>query len=377
MTGDRKIPRRTEHRYSVESYAAAPGKNPAGLCPICLAMFALIVAACGTLEVGLESAPVSSGTAWAVYTDWTYGVSLHYPAHWQPVEGYWGRYAGPDGFFQLSAISGEEQTLNEVCRREAYHKLSPYGSQPKVENVRLRNLTACRILPSDDQPANMNGQAAMIFAYPQPVQVNEDLYHFLALWADKDHLQEIAQTVRFIAPEPLVLFSDPVLGIAFDIPSTWRVDSHPGAGAQFTLQTDGVTQGILTLSVLSEESTTLERALDEVRRGAWGPFIRTVQSTTLGEFPALRVEMMPEGDRPSVVWLIVSPSGRAVSLIPRADPALVEAVLATLRAVPTSRSSSGSALPSSSPRHLADRPISRGSTWLSFPEPVSGQGGKS
>lgn len=334
MTGDGKKPRRTEHRCSAESHATAPGKSPAGLYPVCLAVFALLLAACGTLEVGLESASVSSGTAWAVYTDWTYGVSLRYPAHWQPVEGYQGRYAGPDGFFQLSAIFGEGQTLNEVCRREAYHKLSPYGSQPKVGNIRLRNLTACRILPSDDQPANMSGQAAMIFAYPQPVQINEDLYHFLVLWADKDHLQEIAQTVRFIAPEPLVLFSDPVLGITLDIPSTWQVDSHPGAEAQFTLQTDGVTQGILTLSVLSEESTTLELALDEVRRGAWGPFIRTVRSTTLGEFPALRVEMTPEGDRPSVVWLIVSPSGRAVGFIPRGDAAIAEAVLATLRAAP-------------------------------------------
>lgn len=180
----------------------------------------------------------------------------------------------------------------------------------------------------------MDYQAAMIFLYPQPVGIGRDLYHFLILRADKDHIQEIGETLRFTVPEPTTLFSDPVLGIAFDIPATWQVDGHPGAEAQFTVKDEtGITQGVLTLAVLSDESTTLDLALDEARRGAWGPFIRDVQPTTLGEFPALRVEMTPEGDRPPVVWLIVSPSGRAVGFIPRGDPALVEAALVTLRAI--------------------------------------------
>ncbi|MCX7682240.1 MAG: hypothetical protein N2508_09820 [Anaerolineae bacterium] len=300
----------------------------------------VLLAACGTLEVGIETTPtpsvtgVSHHTAWSEYSDPVYRVSLWYPAHWQPVEGYQARYGGPDGFFQVSAISGTGRTLNEVCRSEAYHKLLPYGSQPEVKNIHLQGLAACWILPSTDQPAEMNRQAALIFAYPQPVPIGDDLYHFLVLWADKDHLQKIAQTVRFFVPEPTTLFSDPVLGLAFDIPTTWQVDSRPGAEAQFTVQAEGVARGVLTLSVLSAESTTLELALGEVRRGAWGPFIRDVQSITLGEFPALRVEMTPEGDRPSVVWLVVSPSGRAVGFIPRGDPALAEAALITLRAMP-------------------------------------------
>lgn len=299
----------------------------------------VLLTACGTLEVGIEKTPTPSiisashNTTWAEYTDPTYRVSLRYPAHWQPVEGYQTRYGGPDGFFMLSAVSGVGRTLGEVCHSEAHHNLQPYGSQPEVENTQIGDLAACRILPSDDQPADANRQAAVIFVYPQPVQIAGELYHFFILWADKDHVGEIGETLRFTATEPTTLFSDPALGIAFDIPATWQVDGHPGAEAQFTVRDEiGISRRVLTLSVLSERSTTLDLAIDEVR-GAWGPFIRNVQSITLGKFPARRVEMTPEGDRPPVVWLIVPPSGRAVGFIPRGDAALVEAALVTLRAI--------------------------------------------
>jgi len=54
---------------------------------------------------------------------------------------------------------------------------------------------ACRIRPSDDQPAAMQGQAGLVVAYPDPVEVNGHAYRFLLVWADVDHIARIVESV--------------------------------------------------------------------------------------------------------------------------------------------------------------------------------------
>lgn len=64
-------------------------------------------------------------------------------------------------------------------------------------------------------------------------------------------------------------YADAVLGIALDIPVEWEVDGSPGAATHFiTRDPGGGHLAALTVSVLSPESTTLDLAVAEVRRGA-------------------------------------------------------------------------------------------------------------
>lgn len=137
---------------------------------------------------------------WQTFGSQVYRVTLQCPANWQPIPGYDLRYGGTDGFFQLSAMSGQGWTLYQVCDSQAHHKLLPYGSQPQIERVQIQGQEACLILPSADQPADMQGQAALVVPYSQPVQISGVVYQYLILWADREHIREIGDTLRFTLP---------------------------------------------------------------------------------------------------------------------------------------------------------------------------------
>ncbi|MEH7224207.1 hypothetical protein V7112_10425 [Bacillus sp. JJ1566] len=131
----------------------------------------------------------------AVYTNETYRVQFHYPSNWHQVEKE--RYEGVDGFFQISAIGGGDD-IHEVCQGEAFHKLMPYGSTPRVYQTRIRGQEACLIYPSADQPPEMKRQAAAIVRYPAPVKIEGSTYNYFILWADEAHLSSIARTIMFL-----------------------------------------------------------------------------------------------------------------------------------------------------------------------------------
>jgi len=133
-------------------------------------------------------------------------------------------------------------------------------------------------------------------------------------------------------------YTDAVLGIAFDVPANWEVESVPGAAAHFTVRDErGVLKTMLTVSVLNSESRTLDRALSEVEQGAWGRYLRAAEPVRLGAFEALRLTLMPDKQRPATVWLIISPSGRGVAFALWEDETAVEAVLQTLRYFPNTQ----------------------------------------
>jgi hypothetical protein len=131
-------------------------------------------------------------------------------------------------------------------------------------------------------------------------------------------------------------FTDPALGLSLDIPLWWEMRTTPGEIIQFFQQDHtGTLQSILTISALNPESNTLKSALEEIEQGDWGPYIRDVQPVTLGAFEAMHLVLSPGANRPPVAWLVVAPSGRAVSIIPKGNPDWIEpmitVVLDTLR----------------------------------------------
>lgn len=129
-----------------------------------------------------------------MYQSELFKVSFYYPANWLKVNEE--RYEGIDGYFQVAAISSED-SLREVCRAEAFHQLKPYGSRPRVFTARIHNQPACYIEPSTDQPLEMRNQGALIVKYPWPVQIGNAAYHYLIIWSDAGHINEIRKNLVF------------------------------------------------------------------------------------------------------------------------------------------------------------------------------------
>jgi TolB protein len=129
------------------------------------------------------------------YTNEAFDVNFQYPASWKRETDE--RYVGNDGFFQISAIFGSEN-IEDICHDEAFQELRPYGSTPKIIPFENQYIEACTILPSADQPAEMNGQAAYIVKYPEPIELNGNTYNYFILWADKDHIGRISSTLLFL-----------------------------------------------------------------------------------------------------------------------------------------------------------------------------------
>jgi TolB protein len=76
--------------------------------------------------------------------------------------------------------------------------LNPYGSDPKIINRIIDGQEARLILPSADQPEEMKNQAGLIVKYPEAVNINGSLYYYLILWADKAHIEQIGNTIKFL-----------------------------------------------------------------------------------------------------------------------------------------------------------------------------------
>jgi TolB protein len=142
------------------------------------------------------------GGQWTTYLNPYLKVRLDYPAHWLFVPGYGTvetgeKFAAEDGFFILGAMGSPGDAIDEVALREAQHELQPYGSEAKVETLVVDGQEARLVLPSADQAAGMMRQALLLVRYPQPVNIAGSPAQFLALYADQDHIQALAQTLQF------------------------------------------------------------------------------------------------------------------------------------------------------------------------------------
>jgi TolB protein len=190
---------------------------------LCVLLLVLALSACGTLQVGIEPTPTretgaplvtvtktvlsetatvasatptptSAVTGWATYTNQTFDVSLQYPPRWQPAPGEENRYAGDDGFFAIDAIGNAQATIDEIAADQVGHRLRPFGRQPTIETLEVQGQEARLILPSTD--VSTDSPAMLIVRYPQPIDLGQTC-QFFVLYADPDHIQTIAHTVRF------------------------------------------------------------------------------------------------------------------------------------------------------------------------------------
>lgn len=147
----------------------------------------------------------------SVYTNPDYKVSLRYPASWQADERYGTigsenlavRFSGEDGFFGVDALGSAEESLDDVVRVVAYHRLSPYGTNPTIIRDKISGQEASFVLPSEDQPQEARGEAMLLIRYPKPVRIefspnNFETFAFFVLYAPKEQIQEIAATLEFI-----------------------------------------------------------------------------------------------------------------------------------------------------------------------------------
>jgi LysM repeat protein len=128
------------------------------------------------------------------YSNEAYRVRFRYPYLWSRFDSR--RYEGIDGFFQISAISGDAAP-EEICKKEAYHKLKPYGTHPTISRTEFRGREAFFITPSSDQPREMRRQSALIVEYPEPAEIEGNSCRYFILWTDKEHLRDIADTLEF------------------------------------------------------------------------------------------------------------------------------------------------------------------------------------
>jgi LysM repeat protein len=129
------------------------------------------------------------------YINETYRIKFIYPYLWSKIDNE--RYAGIDGFFQVSAIS-RDVALEEVCSHEAHHKLKPYGTQPAIIKAEVDGHKACFIIPSADQPMEMRNQSALIAVYDKPIDINGTSCKYLIVWTEKNHLKDISDTLVFL-----------------------------------------------------------------------------------------------------------------------------------------------------------------------------------
>lgn len=187
-----------------------------------------------TLPQPTATVMLTPSVAWATYSDPTFGITLQYPADWQRVPEYDRKYASPDGFFQLSAIWSAGATIDQVAEDDAHHKLQPYGSEPTIEaSLQVQGREARLILPSADQPEAMKGQTGLIVHLPQPIEISGHKYDYLILWADQEHIREIAETIQVekpvaegtITPSPLAA-PDAIQSILFALALQFRTSPN-------------------------------------------------------------------------------------------------------------------------------------------------------
>ena len=134
----------------------------------------------------------------STYVNEDYHITLQYPSNWEANNDYFPpRYEGKDGYFLIGAIGGEDMSVDEVVDLEANHKLKPYGSSPKVSPIIINFIEGRLIVPSEDQPDEMENQAGIIVKYPNPINLNGKIYMYFVLWADKEHIEEISKTIEF------------------------------------------------------------------------------------------------------------------------------------------------------------------------------------
>lgn len=240
-----------------------------------LALAAIAAAGCtDTASPDPTAAPSPDRGATTSWTSDQFGVTVDVPEDWTEVAGEDARLEGPDGFVQFVAADTESGQLADLCDAEAQHKMQPYGSAPRVDEIVLSSGAACRIQPSDDQSPLPVRYGAVVAAYPEPIAVRDTTYPFLVMTGDVDHLDALTASLRFVPVVPPTDDEPTPTAVAIDwtarpalvtFPGGWELTPCEGDAPLLCLARDGERVGYLELSTYPasvEEFPTAELTPD-------------------------------------------------------------------------------------------------------------------
>jgi hypothetical protein len=127
-------------------------------------------------------------------------VEIKLPPRWNPEPYDKKRFKGDDGNVFMSTLGGLSDA-SDACESGARHRLQPFGSRPRIQNIRIAGRKACVVWPSKDQipSASIQPEAMLAIPYPAPVRIKGDFYWVMEIHGDVDHIMAIASTVRFFS----------------------------------------------------------------------------------------------------------------------------------------------------------------------------------
>ncbi len=139
----------------------------------------------------------------SVYVNPVFQVSFSYPSSWMADPSYkltgsiYTAYKGSDGFFSVNAAGNDGLFLDDMIRNEINKPTRPYGSSPSIKNLQIDGQEARIVLPSADQPNELNKQAELVVNYPRTLSISGINFSLFVIYGDKDHIEKIANTLKF------------------------------------------------------------------------------------------------------------------------------------------------------------------------------------
>lgn len=137
----------------------------------------------------------------AAYKDFTsplYNITFKYPADWTKNPNYEERYDGPNGFFEVAELESFGRPIDQVVKREIDIPIKPYGTNPEVKAIELDGEPARIIMPSPDQQKVFEREVAIIIKNKKPVEENSGTYDYTVIWTNKENVQKILDTFKFL-----------------------------------------------------------------------------------------------------------------------------------------------------------------------------------
>jgi hypothetical protein len=107
-----------------------------------------------------------------------------------------------NGYLELSCSTMGDSPFDEIISNLIYTPsgAQPFGTDPKVTLMKIQNQDARLIMPSQDQPSEFNNRAELVVKYPPGGEINfhGQIYNYAVLISDKNHIQKIAKTLKFL-----------------------------------------------------------------------------------------------------------------------------------------------------------------------------------
>lgn len=226
-------------------------------------------------------------------------VRLSYPAAWLPVpsardsDGLPRRFAGQDGWFEVSATSGAGVILTDIAAGLNSATTLPFGVNPKLVTTQIAGQPGIIIVPTQSGVE----QAAAVVAYPEPVLIGSVNYRFFIIKFDLNHLHRLLSSLKFIKND-LADTADLPQIIVYTPPPQVIVNSpFEVAGVSKTINKETIDVNVINnkKQIIWHSSTSIHK----LEGANWGSFRATVDlsgaEVNKGEVIELQVGRGDEG----------------------------------------------------------------------------------